>query len=629
MAGIKDIRKGLGGTFSKIIVGSIIVTFSLFFGWGTVFSSSNVNTVALVDGKKLDVYDLDFEMRNQRYFLNKRFEGEEFSPDEELLRNLSMQSIIRRALILNYLNDKGAEISDGLAFLNISEDENFLLEGKFSKQRFESVVRSLGYIPGEYLERVKQDILLDHWQRGIGGSSFITEREIERNLNLSSQTRDISFLKLKLEDYKKNINPLKQKVLNFYSENEHLFQTNEMAKVRFIELSTNKLKNNLSISNEELQEEYQAYLQDFDTTIRRTASHLMINITEDRDEDAALTLAKKLRQKIDEGEEFNSLISEFSEDEGTKNSEGNLGISDGTNFPPEFEKALTKLELNEISQPIILDKSIHLLKLSNIQVPVPESLESIKSKLTEQLQESYISSQFADLLENASDLIFSSNSLDVIGETLSLPIRETKVMERSNFKDPINDPRILEKIFNEVDIKKGTISEVVELSSDRALIFQVKEFFNKQTQPFEEVSKKAQEGLKNELAKKKITVKAQDLSSRLAAGESFSQLAQEEDLESDTYKGVTRNSSLLSKIVLRDLFDIPRSSKGVIASSNLLSGDRVIFRLNGINDEQISLGDEEITTFKNFLFEERKISELSQLQILLEDSADITTKNLN
>ena len=306
-----------------------------------------------------------------------------------------------------------------------------------------------------------------------------------------------------------------------------------------------------------------------------------------------------------------------------------MGISDGTNFPPEFEKALTKLELNEISQPIILDKSIHLLKLSNIQVPVPESLASIKLKLTEQLQESYISSQFADLLENASDLIFSSNSLDVIGETLSLPIRETKVMERSNFKDPINDPRILEKIFNEVDIKKGTISEVVELSSDRALIFQVKEFFNKQTQPFEEVSKKAQEGLKNELAKKKITVKAQDLSSRLAAGESFSQLAQEEDLESDTYKGVTRNSSLLSKIVLRDLFDIPRSSKGVIASSNLLSGDRVIFRLNGINDEQISLGDEEITTFKNFLFEERKISELSQLQILLEDSADITTKNLN
>ena len=70
MAGIKDIRKGLGGTFSKIIVGSIIVTFSLFFGWGTVFSSSNLNTVALVDGKKLDVYDLDFEMRNQNCFQN-------------------------------------------------------------------------------------------------------------------------------------------------------------------------------------------------------------------------------------------------------------------------------------------------------------------------------------------------------------------------------------------------------------------------------------------------------------------------------------------------------------------------------------------------------------------------------
>ena len=67
----------------------------------------------------------------------------------------------------------------------------------------------------------------------------------------------------------------------------------------------------------------------------------------------------------------------------------------------------------------------------------------------------------------------------------------------------------------------------------------------------------------------------------------------------------------------------------MISSSNLVSGDRVIFRLNGINDEQISLGNEETSTFKNFLFEERKISELSQLQILLEDSAEITPRNLN
>ena len=108
MAGIKDIRKGLTGTLSKFIVGSIIVTFSLFFGWGTVFSSSEVNQVASVNETTLDVFDLDFEMRNQRYFLNQRFEGQDLEIEEELIRELSLESIIRRALVLDYLENQGA-----------------------------------------------------------------------------------------------------------------------------------------------------------------------------------------------------------------------------------------------------------------------------------------------------------------------------------------------------------------------------------------------------------------------------------------------------------------------------------------------------------------------------------------
>ena len=154
MAGIKDIRKGLTVTLSKFIVGSIIVTFSLFFGWGTVFSSSEVNQVASVNETTLDVFDLDFEMRNQRYFLNQRFEGQDLEIEEELIRELSLESIIRRALVLDYLENQGIEISDRLAYLQIAKDENFLLDGKFSKQRFESVVRSLGHMPNKYLQRI-------------------------------------------------------------------------------------------------------------------------------------------------------------------------------------------------------------------------------------------------------------------------------------------------------------------------------------------------------------------------------------------------------------------------------------------------------------------------------------------
>ena len=98
MAGIQDIRKGLTGTTSKIIVGLIIITFSLFFGWGTVFSSSETNVIAKVNGKNLDIYDLDFEIRTQQFYLNQLNQNEN-EINDDLLKDLSMKSFFQPTLI--------------------------------------------------------------------------------------------------------------------------------------------------------------------------------------------------------------------------------------------------------------------------------------------------------------------------------------------------------------------------------------------------------------------------------------------------------------------------------------------------------------------------------------------------
>ena len=629
MAGIKDIRKGLTGTLSKFIVGSIIVTFSLFFGWGTVFSSSEVNQVASVNETTLDVFDLDFEMRNQRYFLNQRFEGQDLEIEEELIRELSLESIIRRALVLDYLENQGIEISDRLAYLQIAKDENFLLDGKFSKQRFESVVRSLGHMPNKYLQRIKEDILLEHWQKGVGQSLFITEKEILRILELTSQTRDVTFLKLEIEDFRKDIIPTDEQSREYYENNKMLFQNKQKANIKFIELSKEKIRNINSIDEEELKKEYQAYLGDFDTTVRRAASHLMIKVTNDRQQQDALSLIEGLRQRIVSGEDFSSVVMEFSEDEGTRNNGGDLGVSDGSNFPPEFEEALQDLAVNEVSMPVLLEGSIHLLKLTNLQEPIPESFDKIKTRLKEGLEENFISLQFTDLLERSSDLVFSMDSLEIIGESLNIPIEETGIMELDSFQQPINSSKVLGQIINDENIQLGALSEVIELSEDQAVIFQVDEFIDKKIQPFEEVTELVERSLVNMKSKELLNKKAVEFMTRIEAGETLSQLAKEGNFESDSYKSITRDSSLLTRPVLQDLFDIPRSNQGKVIASDLPSGDKVLLKFTRINDEENNLSETEINTFKDFLFEERKVSELSILQNSLKENASIVRKNLS
>ena len=72
MAGIQDIRNNLDGTVVKFIVVLIVIAFVGSIGWSAFFSSSDVNEVASVDDIKIDVTDLNFEMRAQDYYFQER-----------------------------------------------------------------------------------------------------------------------------------------------------------------------------------------------------------------------------------------------------------------------------------------------------------------------------------------------------------------------------------------------------------------------------------------------------------------------------------------------------------------------------------------------------------------------------
>ena len=132
------------------------------------------------------------------------------------------------------------------------------------------------------------------------------------------------------------------------------------------------------IGEEEIEIEYKEYLEDFNYSITRSASHLMIKITNEFKKEQAVSKANSLLKKIQTGEKFEDLVAQYSEDEGTKNLEGDLGVSDGTLFPQEFESVLLNLKPGEVSDPVALDSSVHLLKLKQVEEPFPKDLDSMK-----------------------------------------------------------------------------------------------------------------------------------------------------------------------------------------------------------------------------------------------------------
>jgi len=625
MAVIQSIRNNLSGTAAKIVVGIIAVTFALFFGGNYVLFDNDANVVASVNSKKIDVFDLDLEMARVQSILSQRFDDPDFSIEEEALRSLALNSLISDALILDFLEQNKVEVLDLSAYKLLARNEIFQEEGKFSLGKVNTFARQNGFLPGKYIESISEDIALNFWRVGLGASSFLTSTELNQNIELANQTRDITFTKINKKDIEENIKVSEEEILKFYTQNPSYFRSEEKAKLRFINISLEDLKENQLIHEEEIKREYQAYLDSFDLVARRSASHLMINISSERTKEQALDLANQIKKKIDSGDDFTNLVEEYSEDEGTKNTGGSLGISDGSAFPEEFELALEQLEEGQVSNPIALEESVHLVKLTNFQAPIPDEYESRKEEIKQNLIEQAANAEYVDSLELAAELTFTNDSLDSLSQELNLEIKTKDFFSQAEAEKPFKDTELLNLIFNDLSIKEGNLSELIEIDNQNGIIFRLEDFQEEKTKDFESVKNQAQDLLTNKLTEEKIEVLKAKLLAGLEAGSSLEVIAKENQLAVDSYKSINRDSSLFTRNVLVKIFTEPKSNIGKSYSyTSLLNGDEIIFRLDKVTQLNTEVSDEEKDSLKSFFLEERAETELLTLQISMQESSSVT-----
>ena len=631
MAGIQDIRKNLSGTTAKIISWSIIITFALFFGWGTVFSGSDANNVLSVNGKKVDVFDLQNEMASIQQQLRERFDDEEMELDPLLLKQLAINTLISDSLISSYLESKGLEIPDEIAFMVLGLDPAFIENGEFNKERFDLIALQNGLSPNKLLENFKQELMIRYWNLGIGQSELVSGKRFSRSLNLANQTRDITFTRLDFSKEEDNIKVTKESLEEFYNSNQNKFTSNEKFSISYIDISSDQFSEEL-VFPEDVKSEYEAYVDDFDSSIRRKASHLMINVKENESIELALERIRLIYSKL-EDDNFINLVSEFSEDEGSKNSGGDLGISDGTAFPEEFEKALVSLNLGEVSEPIYLadSQSYHLIKLTELISPKPESFEERKEKIELLLVQDKKESQFLESLENLADLSFSLEDLTLIAEELKIQIKTLNNFSLEEVEGLFSEQK-LKNVLLSKELEPGQTSEVIELPGNRALVLRVDEYIDPSLKMFEEVKGEVEKLYIAEIAEDSFRNKEQELLQLFNSSNSFLDSTQEKGLNSESYKGLSRNSLLFPRSVLDKIFEIPRSEiDKKVFSSSLANGDKIIFTLNAINsaEENLSRTEEGDEAFKNFLSQERAQSLLSELQSTLRSKADISTKEVD
>ena len=621
MSGIQSIREGLTGNATRVIVVAIIITFIGSVGWAGFFSQGNVNVVATVGSKEITNADLNFEVSTQKFALSQRFPDQEI--DDETLFTLSKNNLINKFSVLDFLDSKKTILTDEFIYTQLAEEEQFQENGRFSKARFESFARSNGFIPSDYLKRVREDFLISIWRQSIINSSFITDLDVSESMALADQERDITFIKLTAERFKNSVSYQEEDLQNYYIENKPAYTSPDKAKVSYISLNSEELQSTVNVSEEDIRLEYEDYIRDFDSSERKSVSHIMLNISDARDSSAASEELILIKDRLNQGEAFEELVVEVSEDGGTKDIEGSLGITDGTLLPPEFEQALLSMEEGEIFGPIELLSSVHLIRLDEVIKPEPETLEDLSPNFREDLLSNKAEEIYVDLLEEVSDLAFSSDSIKDIAETLGQDLIETDYFSRSEIPEILSTNSISDFIFE--DFSEGNFPELIETSQLSAVLIQISDYVEQSQLEYTDVRSQIEDTyvLRESLkASEAFVLKSIE---DLRADKTFEILSSENNVEVETYKGLKRDSSLLPARAVNEIFSLPRSQAGdVFGSAVSQNGDSIIFRLDAVNESNEELTEENIAGIKNFLNQQKSISELSELQAFIKQGLSIS-----
>jgi peptidyl-prolyl cis-trans isomerase D len=542
---LNSFRNLLSGKTLYVIVGVCALPF-IFTGvssFNTLFS--NYGTVNGIEVTQLDVNNATIRVE-ERY---KSIFGENFSIDqleEQELLNLIKSQITNQKIIEAMAFDNNLGISMDDVKRAIIKEETFLDEnGKFDQSIFEAAVRGAGMIPDEYLQFVLTSITAKNLINSISESTFILNEDLIDFTAFAEATKDIIFIKSDRDEIISLQGSSDEEAKEFYEANQLLFLSDEKREFNYAFNSLESFSKNLEIDNELIENAYLEYLSEIQMSNQNRISHIMFT----KSNDDAVKIAQDVYKNLINGDiDFTEAVKRYSDDEASIEAAGDLGYSSGDAFPEEFEDAINELSLNQISTPIDLGETIHIIKVTEILKSEAESKKSFAETLSQEFIDEEAGLLMGQAMIDAEELVLSGRNFNSIIDTLQLKAESTQAIAESEFSDSIMADA---RPFFDTEFVEGDI-EVIEVE-DGFYVIGLNAIEPPKVISFKDSRQKAINEVRAQKADELIAEMQLSAFARLA-GEN--QMDLPNGFEKESFQKVTRYSSLLPREIIDALFKL-------------------------------------------------------------------------
>ncbi|MFJ2691027.1 SurA N-terminal domain-containing protein [Pseudomonas sp. NPDC087336] len=619
---LQNIRDNSQGWIAKTIIGVIVALMALT-GFDAIFqATTNKNEAAKVNDEEISQNELSQAVDMQRRQLMQQL-GKDFDAsllDEKMLRESALKGLIDRKLLLQGAEKSKFAFSEAALDQVILQTPEFQVDGKFSPERFDQVIRQLGYSRMQFRQMLAQEMLIGQLRAGLAGSGFVTDAQVLAFARLEKQTRDFASLSIKVDPAAVKLTD--EEVKAYYDEHAKEFMTPDQVVIDYLELKKASFFDQVSVKDEDLQAAYQK--ETANLSEQRQASHILIEVNDKTTEAQAKAKIEEIQARLNKGETFEALAKEFSQDPGSANNGGDLGYAGPGVYDPAFEKALYSLAKDQVSEPVRTDFGFHLIKLLGVEAPEVPTFASLKDKLTRELKAQQVEQRFVEATKQLEDASFEASDLVQPAQDLKLTVHTSKPFGREGGEGIAANRAVIAAAFSPEVLEENANSTAIELDPETVIVLRAKEHLKPTQLPLEKVDGPIRAQLAKEHASAAAKTKADELIASLRDGKT----PLDSSVDGQNWKvteAATRTQEGLDPTVLQALFRMPKPAakdKPTFSSVTLPDGSLMIVRLNGVN-EAATPTEEEKAQYRRFLASRIGQQDFAAYRKQLESQAEI------
>jgi len=578
---LQTIRDNSQGLIAKIIIGFIIGLMALFGAESIVGGFLSTNGVAKVNGEDISEQELAVSLQNLMASLGANVADY----DEELLRDVALQRLIEDKLLEQAARDAGLVISPTSIDREIVRTPQFQVGGRFDEELARRTMAAQGFTPQMYREALARQLRLEQLANAYAATSFVTEADVARLAELEMQSRDFRFISVPLGTRTLGEAIPEDEIRSYYDANPAQFTDEEQVSLQYVVLDKDAIFSEVEIDEARVRTQYEAEKAAATSSVERRASHILLDPSASSEEQA-LEQARAIRARLDAGEDFGALAREFSVDTFSAEQDGDIGFTNGSVFPDAVEQALAALEVGQVSDPVVSEFGVHLVKLTQFEAQSFPAYEEVADRISRELKATEVDQLYFSRMETLANLAFETFDLQAISEDMGLEIQSTEFFGRSGGSSPVSShPTVIQQAFSDDILNGGLNSDVIELNNARAVVVRLGEHKAATVRPFEDVRAEIAVMLRTMKEREKAAELGQQLLASINAGEDISAVLETEMLAWDERTGVRRSQFDLNTEIVRNVFAMPApvGNEPVRQGFTLTNGAYVVVELQSVN----------------------------------------------